>query len=127
MDRTETINALAGELHATEKSIDAAIIQATTLVQAFIGARTTLSLSPVAGAESQAKAMATIAALSAARETIVACHAEMARDHRRMGYGTFNVGPLDKPDGEYGLPDGTKPGGRVTTDEVVAPRHLKAV
>lgn len=126
MDRTETINALAGELHATEKSIDAAIIQATTLVQAFIGARTTLSLSPVAAAESQAKAMATIAALSAARDAIISCHTEMARDHRRLGYGTFNVGPLDKPDGDYGLPDGQSPKG-VGTDEPGVKRHLKAV
>lgn len=126
MDRTETINALAGELHATEKSIDAAIIQATTLVQAFIGARTTLSLSPVAAAESQAKAMATVAALSAARDAIVSCHAEMARDHRRLGYGVFNVGPLDKPDGDYGLPDGKSPKAALT-EEPVAKRHLKAV
>lgn len=126
MDRTETINALAGELHATEKSIDAAIIQATTLVQAFIGSRASLSLSPVAGAESQAKAMAAIAALSAAREAIVSCHTEMARDHRRLGYGVFNVGPLNKPDGDYGLPDGQSPKG-VGTEESATKRHLKAV
>ncbi len=126
MDRTETINALAGELHATEKAIDAAIVQTTTLVQGFIGARTALSLSPVSGAESQAKAMATLAALSAAREAIVSCHTEMARDHRRLGYGVFNVGPLNKPDGEYGLPDGKSPKA-VQSDEVVTTRHLKAV
>lgn len=126
MDRTETINALAGELHATEKAIDAAIVQTTTLIQGFIGTRTTLSLSPVAGAESQAKAMATLAALSTAREAIVACHAELARDHRRLGYGVFNVGPLDKPDGEYGLPDGKSPKAS-QTEETVVTRHLKAV
>lgn len=124
MDRTKTINDVAAELHATEKTIDAAIIQATTLVQALIGARTTLSLSPVAAADSQKKAMETIAALSGARDAIVACHAEMAKDHRRLGYGTFAVGPLNKPDGEYGLPDGSKPKTGGVTREV---RHLKAV
>jgi len=127
MDRTKTINAVAAELHATEKTIDAAIIQATTLVQAMIGARTTLSLSPVAAADSQKKAMETIAALSAAREAVVACHTEMAKDHRRLGYGAFAVGPLNKPDdGEYGLPDGTKPKWGVTQETTSAP-HLKAV
>lgn len=121
MDRTETINHVAAELHGSEKAIDAAIVQATTLVQAMIGARTSLSLSPVSGAGSQARAVEAIAALSTAREAIIACHAELARDHRRLGYGTYNVGPLDKPaDAEWGDPK--KP-----TVESAAPKHLKAV
>ena len=50
-----------------------------------------------------AKAIEAIAALSAARDAVVACHAELAKDHRRMGYGVYNVGPLDKPDnGDWG-------------------------
>lgn len=121
MDRTETINQVAAELHASEKAIDAAIVQATTLIQSMIGARASLSLSPVAGADSQARAMETIAALSAAREAVVACHNELARDHRRMGYGVYNVGPLDKPDdAEYGRPQ--KP-----SVESAASKHLKVV
>lgn len=79
MDRTEVVTSVAGDLHATELAIDAAITQATTLVQSFIGARAALSLSPVSGTVSQAKAMETIAALSAARESIVACHAELQK------------------------------------------------
>ena len=98
MDRTEVVTSVAGDLHATELAIDAAITQATTLVQSFIGARAALSLSPVSGTVSQAKAMETIAALSAARESIVACHAELQKDHRRMGWGVYAVGPVDKPD-----------------------------
>lgn len=98
MDRNQVVASVAGDLNATEQAIDAAIAKATTLVQAMIGARTQLSLSPVAGAASQAKAMETIAALSAARETIVACHAELQKDHRRMGWGVYAIGPLDKPD-----------------------------
>lgn len=98
MDRTEVIAGVAGDLHATEKALDAAITQATTLVQSMIGARAALSISPVAGAASQAKAMETIAALSAARDAIVACHAELQKDHRRMGWGVYNAGPVDKPD-----------------------------
>ena len=89
---------VAGDLHATEHAIDAAITQATTLVQSFIGARAALSLSPVTATASQSKAMETIAALAAAREAIVACHAELQKDHRRMGYGTYAAGPIGKPD-----------------------------
>lgn len=98
MDRTEVVASVASDLHATEHAIDAAITQATTLIQSFIGARTALSLSPVAATASQAKAMETIAALAAARESIVACHAEMQKDHRRLGFGVYNVGPVNKPD-----------------------------
>jgi hypothetical protein len=97
MDRVEVVASIAGELNATEQAVDAAIAHATTLVQSMIGARTALSLSPVAAAESQAKAMAAISALAAARAAVVECHAEMAKDHRRMGWGTFMGGILDKP------------------------------
>lgn len=108
MDRTEVVASVAGDLYATEQAVDAAITSATTLVQSMIGARALLKVSPVAGAGSQAKAVEAIAALSAARDAIVACHAELAKDHRRMGYGTYNVGPLDKPDnGDWG--DGVPP------------------
>lgn len=97
MDKAEVIASVAGDLNATEQAVDAAIAHATTLVQAMIGARTALSLSPVTGAESQAKAMEAIAALSAARQAVVACHEELAKDHRRMGWGTYAIGVLDKP------------------------------
>ncbi len=98
MDRTEVVAGVASDLYATEHAIDAAITQATTLVQSFIGARAALELSPVAATGSQAKAMEAIAALATAREAIVACHAEMQKDHRRLGWGTYAVGPVGKPD-----------------------------
>lgn len=98
MDRTEVVASVASDLHATEQAIDAAITRAATLVQSMIGARTALSLSPVAASASQAKAMEAIAALSAARETIVACHGELQKDHRRLGYGVYAAGPLNKPE-----------------------------
>lgn len=110
MTRTEVIDSVASELNATEQALDTAIAHATTLVQSMIGARTALSASPLAGAVSQGKAMATIAALAAARETLVACHEEMAKDHRRMGWGTYAAGVLDKPSGE----EGQRPMGGVT-------------
>lgn len=98
MDRTEVVASVAGDLYATERAIDDALTSATTLVQSMIGARTLLKVSPVAGSGSQARAIEAISALSAARDAVVACHAELQKDHRRMGYGVYNVGPLDKPD-----------------------------
>jgi hypothetical protein len=108
MDKAQVVASLAGDLNATEESLDAAITRATALVQGMIGARTALGISPVAAAGSQAKAMEVIAALGSAREALVACHEEMARDHRRMGWGVYNVGQLDKP------PEGSeRPSGRL--------------
>ena len=98
MDRTEVIAGVAGELYATEKAVDDAITHATALVQAMIGARAALSISPVSGAGSQAKAVEAIMALSTARDAVVACHAELQKDHRRLGYGVYAAGPLNKPD-----------------------------
>ncbi|RZJ01754.1 MAG: hypothetical protein EON90_01720 [Brevundimonas sp.] len=97
MTKTEVIASVAGDLNATEKAVDEAITRATTLVQAMIGGRAALGISPVAGADAQAKALEAIAALGAARQAVVACHAELAKDHRRMGWGTF-AHFEDKPD-----------------------------
>ena len=97
MDRSEAVSKVASELYATEKAVDEAILYATGLVQAMIAGRSALSLSALAGAESQAKIMETLATLSAAREAIVTTHAEMQKDHRRMGWGTYAVGPTGKP------------------------------
>lgn len=96
MSKTEVIASVAGDLQSTEQAVDAAITQATTLVQAMIGARTALNISPVAGAEAQAKALEAIAALSTARLAMVACHEQLAKDHRRMGFGVYADGWGDK-------------------------------
>lgn len=96
MDRTEVVTGIATELYATELAVDEAISHAAAMVQALIAGRNELSISAVAASGSQAKAMETLAALSAAREAIVSCHEEMQKDHRRMGWGTY-AGVRDKP------------------------------
>ena len=102
MDKTQVIASVAGDLNATEQSVDAAIAHATTLVQSMIGSRSALNLSPVVGADAQAKALEAVAALGAARQAMVACHEELAKDHRRLGYGVY-AGFENKPG------EGTKP------------------
>jgi len=87
--KTEVIASVAGDLSATEKAVDEAIARATTLVQAMIGGRAALNISPVVGAEAQTRVLEAIASLSAARQAMVACHTEMAKDHRRLGYGIY--------------------------------------
>lgn len=103
MTKTEVIASVAGDLNETEQAVDAAIVRATSLVQSMIGGRTAMNVSPVVGADAQAKALEAIAALGAARQAMVACHAELAKDHRRMGYGVYAQG-LDKTD------EGNRPG-----------------
>ncbi len=112
MDRTEVIAAVAGDLHATEKAVDDAITQATTLVQSMIGGRTALNISPVAGTGAQAKAMEAITALGVAREAMVSCHAELQRDHRRLGWGVYAVGPIEKGN-DWETPIGSQPKGHL--------------
>lgn len=98
MTKTEVIASVASDLYASEQALDAAITRATTLVQAMIGARADLNISAVAGAEAQTRALEAIASLGAARQAMVACHEQLAKDHRRLGYGAF-AGPwMDKPE-----------------------------
>ena len=52
--------------------------------------------------------MEAIAALGVARDAMVACHAELQKDHRKMGWGTYAVGPVDKPD-DWETPAGGNP------------------
>lgn len=98
MDKAQVIASVAGDLHASEEALDQAITRATVLVQSMIGSRATLNISACAGAEAQSKALEAIAALGQARDALIACHEQLAKDHRRLGYGVF-AGPWqDKPE-----------------------------
>lgn len=108
MERAEVVANVVGDLNTTEQAVDAAIAHATTLVQSMIGARAQLNLSPVAAAQSQALAMEAIAALSAARSKMVECHNELAKDHRRLGFGVF-AGPW----ADKGVEGNERPTGRL--------------
>jgi hypothetical protein len=108
MDKAQVIASLAGDLNASEKALDEAIVRATALVQSMVGGRAALNVSPVVGAEAQAKALEAIAALGAARQAMVTCHEELAKDHRRMGYGVYasienKTGETSRPTGEHRL------------------------
>lgn len=106
MTKTEVIASVAGDLNSTEQAVDAAIARATTLVQSMIGSRAALNVSPVAGADAQAKALEAIAALGVARQAMVACHEQLAKDHRRFGFGVYMDGFGDKGQRETGTTTG---------------------
>ena len=114
MDKAQVIASVAGDLHASEKALDEAITRATTLVQSMIGSREALNVSAVVGADSQARALEAIASLGAARQALIACHAELAKDHRRLGYGVYAADPMEK------YPEGQRP-------KVIGEHHLRAV
>ncbi len=114
MDKAEIIAGVATELYASEAAIDAAIAQATTLVQALVASRAPLNASAVAGSRSQAKMLESLAALGQAREAMIGAHHELARDHRRMGWGVYAAGPMDKPDYEDGRAGADKKTGFLT-------------
>ena len=97
MDKSEVIAGVAQDLYATEAAVDAALAQATALVQSLIDSRTAAGVSPVAFAQSQSKMIELVTALGVARDAAVAVHTEMGKDHRRMGWGVFAAGPLEKP------------------------------
>jgi hypothetical protein len=61
--------------------------------------------------------MEAIAAMATAREALVACHEELAKDHRRLGYGVYAVGHMNKP-AEAAL---------TNTDEQARTSRLRAV
>lgn len=113
MHKDQVVLGLGQTLTATEQSVDAAIAQAAAMVQTMITARTELSVSPVVGAEAQAKMMQAIAALGEARMAVVAAHQEMAKAHRKMGWGTYAAGPLDKGDDWTRPIEGARPDLRV--------------
>lgn len=104
MEKAQVIASVAGDLHASEKAIDEAIVRATTLVQSMVGGRAALNVSPVVGADAQAKALEAIAALGAARQAMVTCHEELAKDHRRMGYGVYAEAADKFPEGQRPRP-----------------------
>lgn len=97
MEQSEIIAGVAGDLYAAEAAVDEAIVKATSLIQTMIAARAELSLAATVAAGSQTKVMETLAALGQAREAITEAHTEMAKDHRRMGWGVYAAGPVNKP------------------------------
>ena len=109
MDKLEVMRTVVDDLYATERSIDDAIAQSTDFIATLIQSRRDVNLSAVVGAEAQSKMMEAVAGLAAARNAVVAAHADLAKVQRLVGLGHVATGPVDKPEEE--LP--REPRGRV--------------
>lgn len=100
MEKAFVAQRVANKLWATEKAIDAAMVEAAELLAGAVEARGQLKVSPVVGDAAQAKLVEAIAALGEARTKMVEMHAELADLKLRLGIRTTLVGVEDKPDEE---------------------------
>lgn len=98
MSRQTVGEALSGRLFATESAIDAALIEAASLVAMLPAARAEAYLSAVAGQRAFDRAAAAITALTQARAHMVATHNTLSALARKLGLETLAMGPLDKPE-----------------------------
>lgn len=96
MDKAFVAQRVATKLFATEKAIDAAMVQAAELLAGAVEARGQLGVSAVTGDSAQAKLVEAISALGEARTAIVGMHHEMAELKLRLGIRTKLIGVEDK-------------------------------
>jgi hypothetical protein len=87
---------VAAKLFATEKAVDAAMVEAAELMMEMVTSRRDLGLSAVVGDSAQAKLVDAIAALGAARTAMVTMHGELNDVRLRMGLRTTMIGLDDK-------------------------------
>lgn len=96
MEKAFVAKRVAKKLFATEKAVDAAMLEAAELMTEAVMARRDLGLSAVVGDSAQAKLVEAITALGAARTAMVAMHNELNDVRLRMGLRTTMGGLDDK-------------------------------
>lgn len=92
MEKVFVVKRVAGKLHGAEAAIDAAMVQAADLMADLVQARKDLGLSPTFGANVTTKVVEAMAALSEARQTMVAAHADLDETRLRLGVRTKMMG-----------------------------------
>jgi hypothetical protein len=99
VDKVFAAKRVATKLRSAEHSIDAALIEASELVAELLRARTQLGLGANVGDAALTKLTAAMTALSEARTSMVAGHAELAEVQLRLGIRT-RMGVEDKVEPE---------------------------
>ena len=99
VDKVFVAKRVAVKLRTAEHSIDTALVEASEMVAELLRARKQLGLAANVGDVAVAKATAALAALSEARTSMVAAHAELADVQDRLGIRTRMDGPEDKVEG----------------------------
>lgn len=98
VDKAFVAQRVASKLFATEKAIDAAMVEAAELLAGAVEARSQMKVSSVVGDGAQAKLVEAINALGAARTAMVEMHDELSDLKLRLGIRTKLIGVEDKPD-----------------------------
>ena len=88
MDKVFAAKRVATKLRGAEHSIDAALVEASEMVAELLRARKELGLAANVGDAAVAKITAAVSALSEARSSMVAAHAELAEVQLRIGIRT---------------------------------------
>lgn len=96
MEKLLVAKGVADKLIKTELSVDQAIADATSLLGGMVSARVDLKVSATLGDEAATKVAAAIAALTEARQAVVAAHKELDETRLRMGIRTKLGGAWDK-------------------------------
>ncbi|MDB5430761.1 MAG: hypothetical protein JWP35_1877 [Caulobacter sp.] len=92
MEKAFVVQKVATKLFATERSVDAAMSDAAELMAMLMQARQDVRASAVVGDQAAVKLAEAIAAISAARSAVVACHNELADVKLRLGVRTKMAG-----------------------------------
>lgn len=88
MEKVFVAQRIANKLHATEASVDAAMVEAAELMNEMVKARQELKLSATFGHEATAKMVEAIQALGEARAAMMAVHEEANEAQLRLGIRT---------------------------------------
>jgi hypothetical protein len=92
MEKAFVVQSVASKLFATERSVDAAMTDAAELMAGLMQARKDAGVSAVVGDQAAVKLAEAIAAISAARTAMVACHHELDEVRLRLGVRTKMAG-----------------------------------
>lgn len=90
---------VATKLFASEKAVDAAMVETAELMADLVKARRDLGLSAVVGDRATAKLVEALSALGEARSAMVEAHGELNDVKLRIGVRTKMIGFEDKPAG----------------------------
>lgn len=92
MDKVFVVQGVANKLWATEEAIDAAIVQASSLMGGIAEARAEIGCSHIVVDPAMAKVAAALAAMSEARTALIESHHALAEAKLRVGVRTKLVG-----------------------------------
>jgi len=91
---------VANKLFATEAAVDAATMEAMSLLAGIMEARKEAGVSSIVGDAAAAQVAEAISTHAAAKSAIAIAHNEMADVKLRLGIRTKLVGTVDKPPSE---------------------------